>query len=251
MTRVAETKAAGGASDGPLYRRIADYIRRRIESGEWPVGHQVPTEQRLCRQFGVSRITVVKALGRLVDEGLLVREQGRGTFVAKPLLAHRPSELLSFTEQMRQEGRTPRSTILQVTSEPPSARLVERLGLDTDARVWHLKRLMRADDQPIGVQTTWLPATRFPDLGEKIRNDMSLYELLGEEYGVHVESAVETYSAMLLDAEERKLLEAPPAIAAFAVERLSYSREEPVEFVRSVMRGDLTHYTVQLHRRVP
>jgi len=251
MEPAADRMTPERTSNGPLYRQIADYIRQKIDGGEWPVAYQVPTEQRLCRQFNVSRITVVKALGRLVDEGLLVREQGRGTFVAKPLLAHEPSELLSFSEEMRRQGKEPYSTILEKASEWPSTRLIQHLGLPGESRVWHIKRLMLADHQPIGVQTTWLPVTRFPELGDKITDNVSLYELLRGEYGVNVDSAVETYSALQLDAEEKKLLKADSSIAAFAVERLSFSRDEPIEFVTSVMRSDVTHYTVRLHRRVP
>lgn len=241
--------AVGGSRTGaPKYRQIADHIRERIDDGDWAVGDQVPTEARLCEQFGVSRITVVKALDRLVDEGLLVREQGRGTYVAQPLLAHEPSELLSFTESMRRRGKLPGSRVLDKSSRVASARLREQLRLEPGQKVWRLRRLMLADGDPIGVQTSWLPASRFPKLGGRITDDVSLYETLRDSYRTSIDSALETYSAMQMDAEERGLLRAGSDVAAFAVERLSFSRQVPVEFVRSVMRSDATHYTVRLYR---
>ena len=233
---------------GPKYRRIADFIREQIDDGALAVGDQVPTEARLCEQFGVSRITVVKALDRLVDEGLLVREQGRGTFVAQPLLAHEPSELLSFTESMWRRGKRPASQVLAKSSQVAASRLREQLRLGRGQKVWKLRRLMLADGDPIGVQTSWLPTTRFPRLNEHIADDVSLYEVLRESYQTTIDSALETYSAMQLDVEERDLLGAGTDVAAFAVERLSFSRQVPVEFVRSIMRSDATHYTVRLYR---
>jgi len=236
-------------SDTPLYKQIAEYIRQRIEQGDWVVGQKIPTENELGRQFKVSRITVVKALSRLVDEGFLVREQGKGTFVSVPPLMTQPSQLLSFTEMMRAQGKKPGSVVLEKSIKEPSRMDIERLRLKENEKVWRFKRLMLADSMPIGIQTSYLPVSRFPDLLLKVVDNVSLYRILQEEYGVIIDTAYETYKAVQLDEEEKSLLRVEMGQAGFSVERLSFCGDEPIEFVRSIMRNDQVSYTVKLIRK--
>lgn len=233
----------------PLYKQIADYIRQKVDEEEWPVGHQIPTEQRLCQQFNVSRITVVKALERLVEEGLLVREQGKGTFVSLPELSTEPMELLSFTEEIKRKGKNPSTMVLVKISKEPSKGIRQRLRLEPHEKVWCLKRLMKADDIPIGIQTSYLPVKKFPNLIQNVIDNVSLYSILREQYQTIVSDAIEIYRAVQLDEDEKALLEVELGETGFSVERLSFSQNEPVEFVRSIMRADQTYYTVRLVRK--
>lgn len=233
----------------PLYRQIADHIRQKVDSGEWKVGFQIPTEQQLCEMFQVSRITVVKALERLVEEGILVREQGKGTFVSLPELSYESMELLSFTEEMKQKGKVPSTVILEKKCTVPSIRTQKRLKLKPDEQVWCFKRLMLADNVPIGIQTSYYAVNKFPDLIDKVVDNTSLYKVLQEEYDTVISHAYETYRAVQLDDKEKELLEVDLSETGFCVERLSYMGDEPVEFVRSIRRSDLTEYTVKLVRK--
>jgi GntR family transcriptional regulator len=175
--------------DTPLYKQIADYIRFKIDSGEWPIGSQVPTEQQLCNMFNVSRITVVKALDRLVQEGLLFKEQGKGTFVAEPQLTYGQKELMSFTEEALRKGKVPGIKILKIVQEYPPVGTIQLLKLNKDEMVWVLQRLMLEDDHPIGVQTSYLPIKFFKNLQDKISDNTSLYKILQEEYGTYIDHA--------------------------------------------------------------
>ncbi|WP_251551246.1 GntR family transcriptional regulator [Neobacillus muris] len=233
----------------PLYKQIADYIRQKVDEGEWPVGYQVPTEIRLCEQFNVSRITVVKALERLVEEGLLVREQGKGTFVALPALATESVELLSFSEEMKRKGKIPGTLVLSKSWIKPVLGIQQRLKLAPNEKVLSIRRLMMADHLPIGIQTSYLPEKHFPDLMNYVTDNVSLYYVLQEHYGTIITQAVETYRAVQLDDEEKELLEVEHTETGFSVERLSFFREMPVEFVRSIMRADQTYYSVKLVRK--
>lgn len=233
----------------PLYRQIADYIRQKVDDGEWPVGSQIPTEQKLCAQFNVSRITVVKALERLVEEGILIREQGKGTFVSLPELSYESMELLSFTEEMKRKGKHPSSLVLAKKWVTPSKSIQAKLKVAADEKVWCFKRLMLADGIPLGIQTSYFPMIRFPEFITYVVDNTSLYQILQVKYGVIIGQAVETYRAVQLDEEEKDLLEVELAETGFCVERLSYANDEPVEFVRSIMRADHTFYTVKLVRK--
>ncbi|MDR7238858.1 GntR family transcriptional regulator [Neobacillus drentensis] len=234
---------------GPLYKQIADYIRQKVDDGEWSVGYQVPPEIRLCEQFNVSRITVVKALERLVEEGLLVREQGKGTFVALPELSTESVELLSFTEEIKKKGKIPSSLVLSKSWTKPTIGIQQRLKLERNERVLAIRRLMMADDLPIGIQTSYLPEKHFPDLMNFVTDNVSLYSVLREQYGTIITQAIETYRAVQLDDEEMELLEMEHTRTGFNVERLSFVGDIPVEFVRSIMRADQTYYSVKLVRK--
>jgi len=234
----------------PLYRQVQDYIRTQIEEGVWRVGEQIPTEQMLCEQFVVSRITVTQALNRLASEGLLTKEQGRGTFVATPTPATQPLTLLSFSEEMRKRGLVPGSKILQAYTTVATARLQERLRLTARDQVFVFERLLTADGVVMGLQTSHLPCRFFPDLLHYMRDGVSLYQTLLTHYQVEVEQALETYSSILLSESEASRLGVPPAMPAFSVERLTFAAGEPMEFVQSLMRSDQYHFTVQLIRQV-
>src|SRR5699024_601893 len=89
----------------PLYKQIEKYVRNRIDNNEWPVGYQIPTENEFSKTFEVSRITVIKALERLVEEGMLVRMQGKGTFVSRVNLSYEQKKLMSFRSEERRVGK--------------------------------------------------------------------------------------------------------------------------------------------------
>lgn len=233
----------------PLYRQIQEYLRTMIESQAWGIGMQIPTEQQLGQQFGVSRITVVKAVSRLVDEGLLRKEQGRGTFVAEVGLRPQPLSLRSFTEEMKDRGLKPGSRILEKTVIEPSKRLQDHLQLGPEQRVYRLVRLLTGNGQPMGLHRTHLPVDQFPDLLLRVSDNASLYRVLHEHYGVVPERGLETYSAIALDPTEGHLLGVPSGSPAFAVERQTYWHGRPFEWVSAVMRSDAFHYTVQLDRK--
>lgn len=233
----------------PLYYQIQEYLRGQIESAEWHPGDQIPTEQQLCDRFGVSRITVVKAITRLVEEGLLVREQGKGTFVSSPPLTTAPLSLLSFTEEMGKRGLKAGSRILSLNRRPCPPTLLESLQLKADDLVWVIERLRTAGDLPMGLQRAYLSFLRFPQLDTLLHDDASLYDVLARAYHVYPEKAVETYSAVELSATEAELLQRESTRPAFAVERLTRDTQGTVmEYVRSVMRNDKYHYIVELVR---
>lgn len=233
----------------PLYRQIQDHLRASIESNEWRVGDRIPTEQQLCAQFGVSRITVVRALNRLADEGLITKAQGKGTFVAAPKWMREPRTLLSFTEEMAERGMKPGSRILSSQLYSAPARLSERLQLAPGSFVWKIERLLTANGELVGLQRTHLPHDRFPALGDMLEDGASLYKLLTSRFGVSLDRAIERYSSVLLDDDECRLLDVPKGQSAFAVERLTFAGATPVEFVQSLMRSDRYQFTVEVKRR--
>ena len=222
----------------PLYHQLEVLLRERILSGEWGAGEQIPTEEQLVEVYGVSRVTVRQAIQNLVRDGHLVRGQGRGTFVRKPTLTAGERGLVSFSQDMQALGLTPGSQILEAQVVPASTSIAGRLELAAGDPVHRIRRLRTGDGQPIGLQTSYLSAQRFPGLVEQLDRQNSLYEALASNYGLTLFEAHETFTVTSIPEETAATLGVTPGACAFHVERLARDERRPFEFTVSVMRGD-------------
>lgn len=135
----------------PRYYEIEQALRARI--AELDADEPLPSDAQLCEEFGVSRMTARNAVQRLVQEGLVYRVPGRGTFVASASAHRQAGSLLSFTQEMRRQGRTPTSRLVERALLPPNEQEQLRLGLADDARVVRVRRVRLADDEPIAIET--------------------------------------------------------------------------------------------------
>jgi GntR family transcriptional regulator len=235
------------SSQIPLYHQIANDLRERILGGTLAAGARIPSEQELGLLYGASRITVRQALGTLAHEGLVSREPGRGSFVRDTSITAGPRRLTSFTSEMRARGIQPTSRVLSIRVEPADDAVAAGLSVDPGTSVLRLERLRSGDEQPLGIQTTYLRAADVPGLEKVDFDDLSLYQELERRHGILVDEAEETFVVSLLDADAASLLAVPPGSPAFVVERIGVSNGRVVEFTRSVMRGD--RYRVQIRLR--
>ncbi|HEX6544456.1 MAG TPA: GntR family transcriptional regulator [Ktedonobacterales bacterium] len=236
--------AASKASLLPLYYQVERDMRRQIESGIWQAGQQIPSEKELCALYDVSRITIRQAISALVDEGLIVRERGRGSFV-RPVITAGARGLTSFSDEMAALGMQPSARLVSIRREPASPEMATRLHIATGDPILIVHRLRFADDSPIGIQTAYLPGERFPGLENADLAGQSLYKHLEAQYGVEPAEAHETFSVATITGEDARLLNVPDGTCGFHVERLTYDQKrELFEFVTSIMRGD--RYRVQL-----
>lgn len=223
----------------PLYHQLKCALMNAIESGQWQSGEQLPNEGKLAENFGVSKITVRQALQELADLGYIRREQGRGTFVSKPRLDQGPRELTSFSDEMKRHQMSATSRVLERSEAKSTEQVAEALQLRTGDPVFVLKRLRRANAEPMGIQTAHIPIGLVPGLAAVELENVSLYELLQTRYGLQAARARETYFAVTCDTEPAALLGIPPGSPVFAVERVTFlPNGKPFEFVQSIMRGD-------------
>jgi len=180
----------------PIYYQLKELIREKIENGEWQPGDLIPSERELCEQHGISRMTVRQALTELVNEGLLRRERGKGTFVAKPKIKQQLTQLTSFSEDMRARGKKPGAKILRLENTLAKPRVAKALQIEPEQRIVVIERLRLADGEPMAIETCHL----FFEGCERILNEDlsgSLYELLSQKYGLIPTRAVQQMEAAI------------------------------------------------------
>ena len=233
----------------PLYHQLKTVILREIEAGRWQPDQQLPTEHELAQRFRVSKITVRQALRELAGAGFIRREQGRGTFVEPRKLQQGPRELTSFTDEMRRHGLLPTSRLLdqEVVLSPDEIATALRIAPGT--RLFKLRRLRLADGEPMGIQTAYLPLDLVPGITDRNFANVSLYDFLQAQYGLHPANARETYCVAQLKRDEAELLRVPARSPAMIAERITFLADgRPFEYVRSLMRADRYKVVIDLTR---
>jgi GntR family transcriptional regulator len=248
MQESAQYHTASKRSPLPMHYQVEQDMRKRIETGIWQAGQQLPSEMELCALYGVSRTTLRQAISSLVDEGLIVRERGRGSFVRASVITAGARGLTSFSDEMAALGMKAGARLLSVQELAAPPDIARRLRIEAGAPLIVIKRVRYANEIPLGIQIAHLPSARFPGLGQADLTDVSLYRYLEDHYRVGAVEAEEIFRAILIKGEDARLLEVQEGQSGFHVERLTFDgAQEPFEFVTSVLRGD--HYRVQLFLR--
>jgi GntR family transcriptional regulator len=250
---------AGNAPDGSLLAvqpRVPKYYRLKSDLiemiGSLPAGSPVPPERTLSNRFSMSRTTVRQALQELVLEGRLMRAQGRGTFVAQPKVAQ-ALQLTSYTEDMLAKGLEPTSQLLEIGYLASDDALAERLAIRPGSRALRIERLRMANGAPMAVETTHLGAKRFPGLRKRLADGhggaRSLYTVLAENYGVVLAGGEETIETVPAGPRDAALLGTEVGLPLLLLCRHSWDDGgTPVEWVRSMYRGDRYKFVAQLQR---
>jgi GntR family transcriptional regulator len=227
----------------PKHHQLTEILRKQILSGELNPHDQFPTEESLCRDYKVSRGTVRRAIDTLAHEGLIRREQGRGTFVNPSHSVSTFFTLTSFDEDMRRQHYRPSTHLLTLEVIPATPKITKRLALADGEPVIHIVRLRLADDQPVVHETRYLAQSLCPALLDENLETQSIHWLLVHKYQILLVRTVHTIEARILAAEEAHLLQVEPGTAAFFVDRLTYTADEtreerPAVWYQALYRGD-------------
>jgi DNA-binding GntR family transcriptional regulator len=230
----------------PAYTQIAARIVDLIAAGGLTAGDRLPAERDLAAWVGVSRMTARAALGMLAARGMLDRDVGRGTFVARAKLEHDLSSFAGFTDMVRREGMAARARIRAINELPAPDEVGRALGLKPGALAYRIERVRYADDEPLTLEDSWLPVERFPGLLEHdVRG--SLYALMGEVYDSAPVRAVERLEPALATPAQAAALELEPGAPLMLITRVAFSaRDEPVEYARDHHRGDRARFVVEV-----
>lgn len=222
-----------------LYRQIQHKLMDQIRSGAFKPSEPLPPVEELANRFGVSLMTARQAVRSLCDLGVLYSQQGKGTFISRAKVEKNFRRVLSFTEEMKQRGAASSSRILSLRLCAPSQEVRDALELNADEKVYRLHRLRVADDVPMGVELSWLPAAACPELPQVFERDASLYKTLAERYGIQLHSANEVVEVGRATAEEARLLRIALRSPVFLFTRTALLESgKPTEYVKSTFRGD-------------
>lgn len=234
---------------GPLYQQLANTLRREIAEGSYRVGERIPSEEALCDQFGVSRITVRAAIDQLAGAGLLRRRQGKGTYVSAPPIEQELVRLNDFVEDMIAAGLQPSSRIIHLDEEPAPAGVARELDLAPGSSIVRLDRLRLGDDSPIAFDRTYLPL-RFGRLLDRERlAGETIYHQLRTQYGILVVSGAFVIEAGLASSDLANHLGTERHAPLLIIRRTSYTEpRQPVYYQERSYRADRVCYRLELTR---
>jgi GntR family transcriptional regulator len=223
----------------PLYTQLYEILRARITSGEWTPGEMIPPEHELMDSHQISRTTVRQTLDMLVNEGLIYRQRGRGTFVAHPPMEQALLRIISFTDDMQQRGFEPSTEVLFSGLVPAPQDISEKLQIEPGEELARLERLRLADGEPMSVEESYLVHRYCSGVLEGDYASNPLREALERDYGIRWLRAKQVMRAIPPDRRMADLLSVGLDSALLFFERVSFSQENiPVEFLRIYYRGD-------------
>jgi GntR family transcriptional regulator len=223
----------------PMYYQIAQNITGLYQDGTLKAGMLLPSEWDLAEFYQVSRLTVRQALKELEGTGLIKRRPGVGTFISAPTSTNIYISRLGFSQKIRNLGKTPSSQIISLKTVPGSAEVCQKLQVPETSPVIELVRVRFADDDPIMVETAYLPADLFPGLDEAALASGSLYDLLSRQYGVGIASVEQELHPVLLNKQQARLLDSESGLPAMHSEVVAFAKDQrPVEFSISIIHGE-------------
>lgn len=231
----------------PLYHQLKEILKETIDKGELKIGDKIPSENKLCSQYNISRNTAKKAIEDLVQEGVLRRIQGKGTFVSKPKMEQSLTGFYSFSKVMEEKGMNPKDIILHMKITMTSSRVARKLKLKEEEHVLELKRIRCANDEPIILETSYIPNKLVPNISLEDIKESSLYDVMAKKYGIAVIRAKEVFEPVLIRDYESKYLQVNEGFPALLLERIAYDEaENPVEYCHSIVRGDRCRFYTEL-----
>ncbi|MCB2296887.1 GntR family transcriptional regulator [Clostridium tagluense] len=232
----------------PLHYQIKEILQEMIENEILKPGQAIPTERELCEIQGVSRMTVNKAIMSLVNEGLVYREQGKGTFVSIAKVNREISQLKGFTEQMEENGVISKTKILSFKVIEATKKYKLELKMpEEENKIIEIIRLRFSDEQPVAIETAWLPYYLFKGMTRDIIENKSLYAIFREKYGHYPDKAKQTIEPTMLNEYESKLLNQENSALALIFRRTTYlENETPIEYTKAIYRSDKYKYQIIL-----
>ena len=240
--------SAGSATFSPLYQQIKGLITHGLESGQWKPGDMIPSEIELAARFKVSQGTVRKAVDELAAEHLLVRRQGKGTFVASHTEPRTQFRFLRLTPN-EGEPRYPESTILECKRARAPAEISRALELKAGDPVITIKRMLAFDGVPCVLDELWLPGGLFKGLtAERLTESKApLYSMFESEFGIKMVRADEKIRAIPADADVARILQVRTGEPLLLVDRLTFTYgDRPVEVRRGLYLTIRHHYKNEL-----
>ncbi|MEQ6378256.1 GntR family transcriptional regulator [Bacillaceae bacterium S4-13-58] len=232
----------------PIYYQLEEEIRNLIHSGQLAPGEKLPSEKEYVERYSISRMTVRQAITNLVLEGLIVRQKGKGTFVAEKKYEQTLKGITSFSEDMRARGLEPSTTLISFGEESADTFVANKLNIGPGDSVFKIYRLRLANQSPLAIETVYTPRKIVGDMTKKDFT-ASFYDYIERELPYKIEYGEQEIEAAIANETELKYLKLSAGSPVLLIQRLTYlSNKAPFEYVRTVYRGDKYKFTINMKR---
>lgn len=222
----------------PLYVQLMEALEKDIQDGVYKPGEKIMTENEMAKEYGVSLITVRKAVGSLMERGLVIRKQGKGTFVTKAKVSRNMKKLQSFSEMCYQMGVKPGARMLENCLVKADAKTAKRLGVEEGSQVIYISRLRFADMEPVAIEKNYFPL-KYAFLLEGKFDDNSLFDFMKEKSGLEVAGSEKLIELCRATAQEAELLEVKKGDYLLFVRSTAYDDNgEPLYAGVQIINGD-------------
>jgi GntR family transcriptional regulator len=236
----------------PYHYQLRELLRDEVASGRWEVGERLPSERELCETFNLSRTTIREAIDALVNEGLLRREKGRGTFIAEPKITQKWLEAPdSFTESMLEQGYQIETRVMNLSVTSAPYKVSRELRLRSAEPVIVLDRIRLILQEPILLVTSYIPEKYCPGLVNEDFSHQSLYQVLRDKYNIQITQAKRFMEAVAANELEADLLHVRQGAPLMLIESTAYREDgSPIEHFKARHRGDRTRFEVESFRQL-
>lgn len=242
-------KLVDKSSQIPLYTQLADIIKEMINNKELQEGHYLMSERDICKIQNISRMTVNKAIISLVNDGILERRQGKGTFVSYKKQNLTYAKMQGFTEIAKNKKLNVKNKILKFELKTPSNKVKEYLQLeDTDSLVFQIERIRFIDDEPTILEKIYIPEYMCPALSEDLVSNNSIYKLYREKYLHKTQIAKQVINPIILNKSQSKTLNVDSNTLALKIDRVVFTdKDEVLEYTSSLFITDKHQYEIILN----
>lgn len=226
-------------SSTPLYIQLDDILRLHILNGDWKPQQLIPSENQLSKLYGISRMTVRSVITSLVNEGLLYRVQGKGTFVSTPKISAKSPAYVGIREQLEKQGYLIETKIVEWNIMQAGKRIANILDATDPVEVYHIRRLRYANGEPVSIHESYIPRHLCESLCEDDIEQEQLCHVLSKRYNLAAKEVNETLESVSASASEAKLLNIPEGYPLLLLKETNRTAaKQAFEYTKIVFRGD-------------
>ncbi|MFB5674206.1 UTRA domain-containing protein [Paenibacillus terreus] len=238
------------SSQSPLYLQLKQIIKEDISRGVYKAGQKLPPEAEIGKTYGVSRITVRRAITDLVEEGILHSQQGKGSYVRELKEKRELISVGSFSDITTTSGKTPSSQILSNIVIEADEKLADTFKIRENDPVLKLHRLLFIDNQPFIIETSYFPLGILPDLEKHIGESPSTYQILKNRYAIEPTYSEKTLEMILSTEYESNLFHCDRGTSLYLLDKISYDQEDrPIHYSQSIYMASKVIFTINTGKR--
>ena len=233
----------------PLYEQLMNEVERKIREGYYKPGDKIATEAEMAKEFGVSLITVRKAVSLLMEKGLVIKKQGKGTFVLNREIRPHLEGIGGFHDALGGMQRAS-TELLSIDEVEAGQEFGDYLSMPASYPIIRIRRVLSADGAPVMLDTCYLPAFRYPGIRQRLTGNFSVYGILREEYGIKMTTAEKVLKVRWANGEEQRLLNCGEGDPVFDIFKIVYDENRiPVHVSISIINGENTSYIISTDNR--